>query len=298
MQEVQPKKGLIVTNAYEVFPSVLHFIERMKEAFGPLGVALDTISAAELNLSLNEKGAIQTPALAYDFVLYLDKDRYVANMLEQQGLRLFNSAKAIELCDDKMLTYLTLANQGIAMPKTLSAPLRYSKKNNDIFLKNVAKSLSFPLVAKENFGSMGMNVSLINDEEELRKTEDRLAYLPHLYQEFIASSKGRDHRLILVDGKYLCGYERRSKTSDFRSNLAISGEGVPAEIIKEEIAMAEKAIALLGLDYAGVDLLIGPDGKPILCEVNSNAFFQGAESITKVDVASAYAQHIFDEIYK
>jgi gamma-F420-2:alpha-L-glutamate ligase len=56
--------------------------------------------------------------------------------------------------------------------------------------------------------------------------------------------------------------------------------------------MAEKAASILGLDYCGVDVLIGPKGEPILCEVNSNAFIEGIEKVTGVNVASAYAHHI------
>ena len=41
-----------------------------------------------------------------DFVLFWDKDIYLAQMLEQQGMRLFNSARSIEICDNKILTGL------------------------------------------------------------------------------------------------------------------------------------------------------------------------------------------------
>jgi glutathione synthase/RimK-type ligase-like ATP-grasp enzyme len=41
-----------------------------------------------------------------------------------------------------------------------------------------------------------------------------------------------------------------------------------------------------------VYVLIGPKGEPILCEVNSNAFIEGIEKVTGVNVASAYAHHI------
>ena len=43
----------------------------------------------------------------------LDKDKYISLMLEKAGLRLFNSSLAIELCDDKMLTHIILAKNGI-----------------------------------------------------------------------------------------------------------------------------------------------------------------------------------------
>ena len=54
---------------------------------------------------------------------------------------------------------------------------------------------------------------------------------------------------------------------------------------------AEKAAQALKLDYCGVDLLYGEDG-PVLCEVNSNAFFEGLEAATGVNVAKLYAEYI------
>ena len=58
-----------------------------------------------------------------------------------------------------------------------------------------------------------------------------------------------------------------------------------------EKAAAEKAAQVLKLDYCGVDLLYGEDG-PVLCEVNSNAFFEGLEAATGVNVAKLYAEYI------
>ena len=56
------------------------------------------------------------------------------------------------------------------------------------------------------------------------------------------------------------------------------------------------ATELLGLDFAGVDVLFGRDG-PLLCEVNSNAFFGGIERVTGVNVAREYAQYMYEQVY-
>ena len=58
--------------------------------------------------------------------------------------------------------------------------------------------------------------------------------------------------------------------------------------------LAKRAARALGLDYCGVDILTGNDGKPYFCEANSNAFFRGIEGVTGVNVASVYADYIFD----
>ena len=64
-----------------------------------------------------------------------------------------------------------------------------------------------------------------------------------------------------------------------------------AEPPEEYLRLAERAAEVLNLDYCGVDLLEGKDG-PLLCEVNSNAFFEAIERATGTDVAALYAEHI------
>ena len=84
----------------------------------------------------------------------------------------------------------------------------------------------------------------------------------------------------------------RYSTTDFRSNSALGGNQKPFEPSKDFIEVAEKVATLLDLDYMGIDLLFGSNGEPILCEVNSNAFFTAMENVCNVNVAKAYAEHI------
>jgi glutathione synthase/RimK-type ligase-like ATP-grasp enzyme len=71
----------------------------------------------------------------------------------------------------------------------------------------------------------------------------------------------------------------------------------PLTIPDEFIHAAERVAAILKLDYCGVDLLEGPNQEPVLCEVNSNAFIQGIEQVTKHNVAEDYAKYIYKVIY-
>ncbi len=292
------QKGLIVVNTYEVFPSVEHMISHLKEEFAKLGIVFDVLSSGELPLWVSGDGRIQHGDLPYDFAIYLDKDPYAASMLEDAGLRLFNKADAIRLCDDKMLTYLSLSDKGIKMPKTISGPLRYSKKDSDVFLKRIAASFSFPIVVKENYGSLGRNVYLVQNKTELEELENRLSYSPRLYQELVASSFGVDNRIIVIGGRAIAWMKRKSDNGDFRSNIALGGHGEGVNLPQNYIMMAENCAKILGLDYAGIDILNGPDGEPILCEVNSNAFIKGIEEVTGINVAKAYADYIYREVYQ
>ena len=290
-------KGLIVVNTYEVFGSVSHMVKRLEEEFVPYGIALDVKKAGELGLSITENANVESGSLPYDFAIFLDKDPYVSVLLENKGLRIFNSASAIAACDDKVKTYLALLGTGVKMPKTIPGPLRYSEKTNLSFLNDVEK-LGFPLVVKENYGSLGKKVYLASNHEELVALEEKISYLPRLYQQFIASSSGEDLRVIVIGGETIAYMKRRSLNGDFRSNIALGGVGEKAYPSPIYLETAERVASLLGLDYCGVDLLRGEDGNPVLCEVNSNAFIQGIEQVTGVNVAGAYASYIYKEIYK
>ena len=291
------KTGLAILNAYIQTPASLHFYKRMKEELGSLGVALDYKTNSEILSYITSSGDLLAKEMEkYDFVLYLDKDLYVSEMLAKAGVRLFDNAEAIRLCDDKMLTYITLSNNGIKMPKTISAPLNYAGIDDETFIKQVAKELSFPLVAKDNFGSLGKEVYLIKNYDELVVFEKQHKFNAHLYQEFIESSKGHDYRIILIGGKVVASMKRCNDNGDFRSNVAQGGHGELIDLPESFKETAEKAAKILNLDYCGVDLLDDKDGSPVLCEVNSNAFLQEIEKITGKNIAGLYAKHIVDSI--
>ena len=118
---------------------------------------------------------------------------------------------------------------------------------------------------------------------------------PHFYQQFISDTKGRDIRVIVVGGRALGCMERVAQDGEFRSNIELGGVGRRVQPPKEYLVAAECAAKTLGLDYCGVDLLETADG-PVLCEVNSNAFFEGFESVTGIDVATEYAKHIVSKM--
>ncbi|MDD3831349.1 MAG: RimK family alpha-L-glutamate ligase [Clostridia bacterium] len=289
------KKALIIINAFACGEGQTNKISRLTEEFGVLGVTMDVRSNVDtVCISNNE---IVTNFRGYDFVIYLDKDKHIAEMIERAGYTVFNSSQSLILSDDKMCTYITLANNGINIPKTIISPLNYSVEYDcQPFLDYVCSQLSFPIIVKQCFGSLGAQVWLINDRQQLESKYHLLRGLPHIYQQFISTSKGRDTRVILVNKKVVA-YMQRYNANDFRSNIETGGQGSVCELPDSYRAMAEKCATILNMDYCGIDILSGENGRPVLCEVNGNAFFKGIESVTGINVASIYARHIYDTIY-
>ena len=290
-------KGLIITNAFSYRTSAKYQCESLIREFAILGVELVHKTNEELMVFVENTDVVTKIDLSeYDFAIYLDKDKYISLMLEKAGLRLFNSSLAIELCDDKMLTHIILAKNGIKMPKTLSYPLCYDYNNSLKYLEFVKQELSYPFIVKENFGSLGQQVYLVHNDEELLNIEEQLRYKPHIFQEYIDAEKGTDYRLIVI-GDEVVASMKRSNNNSFKANVAQGGKGyifVPSDEMKKSALAASK---VLNLDYCAIDFVLNNNNDQLLIEVNSNAYFTEIEKISNVNIPQIYASFIYKKVY-
>ena len=287
------KTGLLIVNEYirsskERFNALYLDLEH---AFKGRDIKLDRMSNGDALILINEKIKPH-----YDFILFWDKDINLAHHLENLGYRLFNNARAIEIADDKAKTALALENKGIIMPKTIIAPFTFS--NNPFtkadlgFVDSVVKELGLPLIVKEVHGSFGEQVYLAKSKEEVNKLILTKTPTQLLFQEYIASSSGRDVRIEVVGKKALGAVIRKSQNGDFRSNV-LQG-GVMEKISPDEsfYKMAIDVCKILDLDFAGVDIMFGKNNEPIFCEVNSNVHFRTFAKTTGIDLAKSLAIYI------
>lgn len=153
----------------------------------------------EINLILKKtdelvcevSGGIKGIALP-DFAIFWDKDIYLAEILESSGIRLFNSAESVRLCDNKALTALRLAQFGLPAPKTVIAPKAFEGTgfNNMSFLNTAAKTIGFPMVIKEIYGSFGQQVYLAESAEQAEEIIKSLGFKEFIMQEYISERKG------------------------------------------------------------------------------------------------------------
>ena len=283
--------GRLIVNHYLVSDKFNGIYAGLSSAAEKAGARLEMMTNAQALSALMHNSL--TPENT-DFVLFWDKDLYLAQMLEKKGLRLFNSARAVELCDDKAKTFIELESAGIRQPRTIPAPFTFSNISRDdkAFFIEEAELLGYPLVVKECFGSFGQQVYLVKNEGELLKTVSALGAKPFIMQEFIASSAGRDIRINVVGNEAVSAMLRYSENGDFRSNLTIGGKSQPYEASKEQKYLAVKACHALGLDFAGVDVMFGENDEPIICEVNSNPHFVTTLECTGIDLAELIIDYI------
>lgn len=275
-------KGILVVNGFLNSNKFNEIYSYLKTAFEEKGHKIKVYTNIELS--------VETKLGELDFILFWDKDIYLAKSLEKMGYRVFNSASGIESCDNKALTYLKLKGK-VKMPKTIVAPMTFKNIGySDLsFVEEACKKLKLPIVIKECFGSFGQQVYLARDVKEAKKIVQNTSE-PLIFQEYISKSCGQDIRINMV-GQEAVASMLRFNPNDFRANITNGGQMFNYEPSEEEVEMAREVMEHLGLDFAGVDILFGEKG-PILCEVNSNAHFKNIYDCTGVNVAECIVEYI------
>ena len=294
--------GWIVYNGTLDIPKIKELVFSIVDEAKKMNIKLEVVKNTEiLPMYLNDGSAnllylkkLEKPS----FVIFWDKDVFLARHLEKMGFKVFNSSKAIEYCDNKGLMHLVLSNNNIAMPKTILSPMIFnSNLLDEECLIKAYETLGDSVIIKESMGSFGMQVYLINNREEFIKKVNKLCEnrIEFIIQENIKSSFGKDIRVNIIGDKVIGAMLRRSN-KDFRANISQGGVGEIITLTKEQEELALKAHKTLELDFSGVDLLFGENDKPILCEVNSNLNFLSFEKIWGESFSKKILEYILSEV--
>ena len=282
-------RGFLVVNEFltsEKFNEIyVMFLESAKK----LDINLEIIKTGDI---LHNIDAVKKDLP--DFILFYDKDVLLARIFEACKVDVFNSSYAIETCDNKAKTLIALQSHGFKVPKTYIAPLAFENTgyNNLNFLIKITKELGFPCVIKPLYGSFGKDIFLANSYGEVVDFVESLGDKPFMVQEFIKSSKGFDVRINVVDGNVVSAIMRKNENGDFRSNITNGGKAYPYSPNCDFADMATGACGALRIDFAGVDLLFGENGEPIICEINSNPHFKSTFDCTGLDMSFDILEYI------
>lgn len=271
-------------------------VVRLHTAFGQQKIASRMLPNTELTACLGNGVSLVLPdgvsLSPEDILLFWDKDTRLAFSAESAGLRVYNTAAAVARCDDKSETHRILAAAGIPMPETLVAPMTYTQITKPIkaFLDTAERTLGYPMVFKECYGSFGKQVFLVHNRKEFEELAYTRESRPFLVQHFVEETAGEDIRLYVVGDRVAASMKRHS-SSDFRANIGQGGTAEPYTPTAEEEELALKCCRLLGLCFGGVDILQSKNG-PLMCEVNSNAHMAGIIACTGVDIAEEIVSEV------
>ena len=205
----------------------------------------------------------------------------VVRHLEAMGVPLINNASAIARSRDKLAALQQLASAGVRIPRTVLA--RGGGDVRDL----VAQVGGLPAILKLTQGTQGVGVMIAHSAAEVESILGTLWGLGQeiLLQEFVAESRGRDIRALVVGDRVVGAMRREAPRGEFRSNLHRGGFGSAVQLAADYAEAAVRAAQVVGLDVAGVDLLESNDG-PKVVELNSSPGFEGLERATGLDIAA------------
>ncbi len=293
---MQQNKGYIIINGFLREEKFFSLYSALKQSADKAGLQLELKTNIELMCDIASGKTVANEALP-PFAIFWDKDVRLAKTLEAAGMKLFNSAGAIELCDDKSLTHIALMNR-VPQPKTVLIPLTFPRigYTDCAFLEKIADYLGFPFVIKQCFGSFGAGVYLARNMDEAKAALMKTAGGAAIAQQYIASSFARDIRAYVVGDKVAAAMLRHNESGDFRANVAQGGKADAYMLSEAQAALAVKTAQILGCTFAGVDLLFGENGEMTVCEVNSNAHFAGISAATGVNIADKIMEAVAQRI--
>ncbi len=210
----------------------------------------------------------------------------VVRQLEAMGVPVVNGAAAIARSRDKLAALQQLAAAGVPIPRTVLA------RGGGEVRELVARVGGLPAILKLIQGTQGVGVMIAHSEAEVESIVATLRDLGQelLLQEFVAESRGRDIRALVVGDRVVGAMRREARRGEFRSNLHRGGFGTALELPPDYAEAAVRAARVVGLDVAGVDLLESSDG-PKVMELNSSPGFEGLERATGLDIAGEIVAH-------
>ncbi|GAA2925173.1 RimK family alpha-L-glutamate ligase [Microbacterium luteolum] len=215
----------------------------------------------------------------------------VVRQFEQMDVYTPNTANGISSARDKLRANQILSRHNIAMP-----PTAFVRNRADV-RPAIERVGGAPVVIKLLEGTQGIGVILAPQVkvaeaiiETLHSTKQNV-----LIQKFIAESRGRDIRALVVGDRVVAAMRRSAAGDEFRSNVHRGGSVAAIELDPVYERAAVRSAQIMGLRVAGVDMLEGEDG-PLVMEVNSSPGLQGIESATKLDVAGAIIDYIAGQV--
>lgn len=223
----------------------------------------------------------------------------VLHALNDLGVPVYNSPRAIEHSVDKSATSVRLHAAGIPTPPTWATESPAEAER--IVVREAAAGRA--VVVKPLFGSQGKGLALAGWVNGAYQALPPLAtplyggmaylqrYLPPV------SEPGFDWRVLVIGGQAVGAMRRVSR--HWVHNIAQGARAERQPLTPELAELAERATAALGLDYAGVDLMaarLGPQGPTDLqvLEVNGVAAWQGLQQVMDQPLAPLIVNDLID----
>ena len=156
----------------------------------------------------------------------------------------------------------------------------------------------YPVVAKTPKGRQGGGVVLVDSPATAAFI---MLNLPTQYegieaQEYVHHEGRQDIRAFVLGSRVIGAMTLTPSDGDFRSNIHLNGRGRAASIGSELSALAVRSAKALGLEIAGIDLVVDANGTAKVIEGNYSPGFKGLEVASGRDVAKEIIGYVTKSI--
>lgn len=204
------------------------------------------------------------------------------------GILVINSLEAVLVAKNQFLTLLNLSEAGIAVADTLFV-------NSATGLREAVRLLGgCPVVSKSISGRQGAGVLLLETAADVERAanehlDDRKGLL---VQRYIPPPGRRDLRVFVVGGEVVAAMQLKPEAGDFRANYHLTGKSEALKLAPGLEKTALMAAGAVGLEIAGVDLIVDREQAAKVIEVNYSPGFRGLENATGLDIAGRIISYV------
>jgi len=257
------------------------------------------LNPTEIELDLNKNESNINLILSRVERDYLQCGLKVLRYIEDNtNVKIINSSKSIEICQNKYLTYKVLKEY---MPTSLLVS-KENFQNIEYLIEEM--DLKFPIVVKPVYGGYGNGVLKLDDMKDLKniilkkyiinkkenkdlknktnkinKNDDKNNnyFINNNYfngtiiQEYIPYK--HDLRVFVINNKIVCVMERIPR-NDWRANCSLGAETKLFHLREDIVDLVLKSIKKTNADIAGVDVLIDKENNPYILEINITPQFR------------------------
>jgi ribosomal protein S6--L-glutamate ligase len=215
----------------------------------------------------------------------------VVRQFQEMDIFCANPAHGIASSRDKLRSLQVLSRHHIGIPRTT-----FVRDKKDV-IPAIERVGGAPVIIKLIEGTQGIGVLLAETTKAAESIIELLQSQKQnvLIQKFVAESKGKDIRALVVGDRVVAAMRRVAQGQEFRSNVHRGGVAEAVELSAEYSETAVRAAQITGLRVAGVDMLESKTG-PQIMEVNSSPGLEGIEKCTGLDIAGAVIDYIAAQV--
>jgi glutathione synthase/RimK-type ligase-like ATP-grasp enzyme len=255
--------GIQATVGTPVVPDELSAVYFRRIGFDPRGPAFeDTLSDRPYSLvnQLREYRGLLISVLQY---------------LKTSGVPVVNPPRAMSMHSMKPYQLAVFADADLPVPETLT-----TNDPDEVasFVDRVGEAIYKPVAG-------GGHARLVTPADLSADRLDRLANAPVQFQKRL---DGTNYRVFVVDGEAVATARIHSEELDYRTGEHTVEAADPNAPIEQ---CAVRAADCLGLDFSGVDFVVGDDGFGVL-EANPSPMFVGFDEQAGTDVAGHLASYL------